>query len=128
MLLVGMVIVLSGCASQEWVADWKDASPLNVQRSGAASAIVKDRIYVIGGANAAGSLKSTEYAQIQKDGSLARWQRGPELNEERSYMDAVVHGDSIYVAGGANGFSGAHLLRTVERARILPDGSLGPWE
>ena len=128
MLLVGLVLVLPGCASQVWIADWKGASPLNIRRNGTASVIVGDRIYLIGGRNTSGSLTSTEYAQIQKDGTLSRWLLGSNLQEERSFMDAVVHGDSIYVVGGANGPSDVNLLRTVERARILPDGSLASWQ
>ncbi len=130
MLLVGMALSLSvsAFAAQVWIADWKEAFPLNMQHNGAASVIVGDRIYLIGGGNAFGSMKYAEYTQIQKDGSLAPWKLGSKLNEERIYMEAVVHGDSIYVVGGANGPDNMNFLRTVERARILPDGTLGSWE
>lgn len=126
--LIGMVLLMSGCASRVWIADWKDAFPMNIPRNGIASVIVKDKIYIIGGRNDADSLVTTEYTTIQEDGSLAPWQFGPKLNEERSFMDAVVHGKYMYVVGGANAPSDQNLLRSVERAEILPDGTLGPWK
>ena len=123
-----MALLISGCASKVWIADWKAAYPMNISRNGTASVLVKDKIYMIGGRNSAGSFVSTEYTTIHHDGSLAPWQFSSPLNEERSFMDAVVHGDYLYVVGGANGPSDQNLLRTVERARIMPDGTLGPWQ
>jgi hypothetical protein len=97
-------------------------------RTGAAVVAVNDVIYVIGGADNGNFLNTTEYARVQKDGTLGPWQAGPVLNEERGFTDAVVHNGFIYVVGGGNGPAGHHLLRSVERARILPDGTLGPWQ
>ena len=126
--VVAIAVLLSGCASRVWIADWQEAYPMNISRNGTASVLVKDKIYMIGGRNTAGSFVSTEYTTIQPDGSTAPWQFSYPLNEERSFMDAAVHGDYIYVVGGANGPSDQNLLRTVERARIMPDGTLGPWQ
>ena len=133
---VGMVLLLPGCASRAsptppspvWIADWKEAFPMNIQRNGAASVIVKDKIYIIDGVNSDGALDTTEYTTIQQDGSLDPWQLGPRLNVKRAFMEAVVHGDYIYVAGGGNGPGNQNYLRSVERAQILADGSLGPWQ
>ena len=129
MLLVGMALTLSACASRVWIADWKETAAINTPRAGAASVLIKDKIYLIGGANSSVNfLGSTEYAQIQKDGSLGPWQFGPRLNEERGFIDAVVHGGYVYVLGGGNGPHGKNYLSSVERARILADGTLAPWE
>jgi len=127
-LFVGMLMSISGCATRVWIPDWKETSSINVPRAGTASIQVKDKIYLIAGVDGNNFLNTTEYAQIQKDGSLGPWQLGPKLNEERGFIDAVVHGDYVYVVGGGNGPYGQHLLRSVERARIQPDGTLGQWE
>jgi hypothetical protein len=122
-----MALMLSGCASQVWIPDWKETTHINVPRAGTTAVQVKDKIYLIGGVDGNNFLKSTEYAQINPDGSLGPWQTGPDLNEERGFIDAAVHGDYVYVAGGGKGNHGEHLLRSVERARIQPDGTLGAW-
>ena len=89
---------------------------------------VNDTLFLIGGVDGKDFLDTTEYARINKDGSLGKWQVGPNLIESRGFIDAVVHDGSIYVSGGGNGPNGHNLLKTAERARILPDGTLGPWE
>jgi len=127
-----LAVFLSGCAQQStlnkvWIADWKKANSFSAPRAGTASVVVKDKIYLIGGVDGKNFVNITEYAQIQKDGTLGVWQQGSPLKEERGFMEAVVHGDYVYVVGGGNGPFGHHLLRTVERAHIQPDGTLGPW-
>jgi hypothetical protein len=110
-----------------WVADWKKASSISIARAGSALLADNDTLYLIGGVDGKDFLNTTEFAKIQKDGSLGPWQAGPNLNEARGFIDAVIHDGSIYVVGGGNGPNGHHLLRTAERARILPDGTIGPW-
>lgn len=121
-------LMLSGCANQVWIADWKETSSFSAPRAGTASVVVKDKMYLIGGVDGRNFVNFTEFAQIQKDGTLGPWQSGHPLNEERGFMEAVVHGDYVYVVGGGNGPNGHHLLRTAERALIQADGTLGPWE
>ena len=123
-------LALAGCASVPdlvWVPGWKQTSPLSVQRAGAAVVVANDVIYMIGGVDGLDFTSSTEYARIQPDGSLGSWQPGPKLIEARGFTEAIVHNAFIYVVGGGNGPYGHNLLRTVERARILPNGALGPW-
>lgn len=128
--VLALLCMLSACSTQNklWVPDWKEASSLAVPRAGAAIIAVDDTLYLIGGVDGRDFLDTTEFAKIHKDGSLGPWQAGPRLNEPRGFIDAVVHNGSIYVVGGGNGPNGHNLLRTAERARILPDGTLGPWE
>lgn len=134
LIAVLVLAVLFGCAQQPtvpqkvWIADWKETSSFSAPRAGTASVIVKDKIYLIGGVDGKNFVNFTEYAQINKDGTLGPWKRGTSLHEERGFMEAVVHGDYVYVVGGGNGEFGHNLLRTVERAQIQPDGTLGWWE
>jgi len=111
-----------------WVAGWQDTAPLNTQRAGAAIIKVGDVIYAIGGIDGVDFLRTVEYSLIQDDGALSPWRLTAPLNERRGFFDAVVHHGYIYAVGGANGPGGKNLLRTVERARIQVDGSLGPWQ
>lgn len=133
-----LILAVSACSSTQnntqnipqgklWVPDWKQASQISIPRAGTALLADNDTLYIIGGVDGRDFLNTTEFAKIQKDGSLGPWQAGPNLNEARGFIDAVIHDGSIYVVGGGNGPNGHNLLRTAERAHILPDGSLGPW-
>lgn len=127
---LALACALSACSTSGklWVPDWKPAAPLAAPRAGAAIIVVGDTLFLIGGVDGKNFLDTTEYARIRKDGSLYPWQAGPRLNEARGFIDAAVHNGFVYVAGGGNGPNGHHLLRSVERARILPNGTLGPWQ
>lgn len=119
--------VTSNDMANQWIKGWREASPLQGQRAGAAAITHNGFMYVIGGVDGREFVGTVEFAKIQPDGSLSQWQLGPPLNEERGFIDAVVHGDSIYVVGGGNGPNGKHLLRSAEKAKINADGSLSPW-
>jgi starvation-inducible outer membrane lipoprotein len=141
-LSLALLVALSACSTPKtsitnaipdiplgktWVADWKQTSTISIARAGSALLADNDTLYLIAGVDGKDFLNTTEYAKIQKDGSLGPWQAGPSLNEARGFIDAVIHDGSIYVVGGGNGPNGHNLLRTAERAHILPDGTLGPW-
>ncbi len=123
-------LALTGCASVPdpvWIPGWKQTASLSVQRAGAAVVVANNVIYMIGGVDGRDFMNTTEYARIQPDGSLGPWQAGSKLIEARGFTEAIVHNGFIYIVGGGNGPYGHNLLRTVERARILPNGALGPW-
>lgn len=110
-----------------WIAGWKETSAMNVPRAGAAMIVNNNFIYMVGGVDGRNFLRSSEYAPILADGRIGEWRVGPRLIEDRGFTEAVVKNGYIYVVGGGNGPNGKHLLTTVERAKINPDGSLGPW-
>ena len=131
-----LVTALAGCVStppspppdKVWIPGWKQTSPLNMQRAGSAVVVVDGVIYMIGGVDGHDFTNTVEYARIQKEGTLGAWQAGPPMIEARGFTEAVAHNGYIYIAGGGNGPYGHNLLRTVERAQILADGTLGPWQ
>ena len=152
-LLLWMVVMIvmplphetaTGAESRRWLAAWQETTPMRDVRSSAAYYAANGVIYMMGGIGGevvrskAGEdvaeatrrmfMRSTEYARVQPDGSLSKWQPGPELNEKRGYFSAAGHGNHIYVVGGARGPHGTKLLDSVERAEIKPDGTLGPWQ
>lgn len=129
--IIALLCVLSACSTMQsklWIPDWKETSSLTIARAGAAVVAIDDTLFLIGGVDGKDFLNTTEYAKIHKDGSLGPWKKGPNLIEARGFIEAVIHNGSVYVVGGGNGPNGHNLLRTAERARILPDGTLGPWE
>jgi len=129
-MMAAVLLLLSSSvyASQVWIPDWKTTSPFSAPRAGTAAVVVKNKMYLIGGVDGRTFVNTTEFAQIKKNGTLGPWQPGPALNEERGFIDAVAHGDYVYVVGGGNDLNGHNLLRSAERARINADGTLGPWQ
>ena len=129
-ILLLFFTLLPGCNQNKkvWISGWKETSSFDTPRVGAGVVVVNDIVYVIGGVDGKIFLDTTTYAKIQFDGSLGPWKTGPKLKEERGFIGAAVYKDYIYVVGGGKGAYGQNLLRSVERAHILSDGSLGPWE
>jgi hypothetical protein len=129
-LLITLVFAgLLGCQEERtWAPVWKQLNPLSTPRQGLAAVEVNGFIYAMGGALGTEFLNSTEFAKIQKDGSLGPWKPGPPMQEARGYFDAVFTEGYVYVVGGGNGEAGHNLLRSVERARVHSDGTLSAWE
>ncbi len=133
LIIIPLALMLLACSDKQdkdavWIQGWQETASLPIPRAGAAAVVSNGVIYMIGGVDGRNILNDAIYARINNDGSLAPWQQGTALQEERVFIDAVVRDGSIYVIGGGKGANGEDLLNTVERARILPDGSLGPWE
>lgn len=129
-VIILFVLVLSACTQERnvWVPGWQETASLNIARAGPAVVEENGFIYMIGGVDGRNFLKTTEYAKILEDGSLGEWKPTRSLNIERGFVEAVAHNGYIYIVGGGNGPYGQNLLDSAERAPILPDGSLGPWE
>ena len=132
LLILFCGLLLAACGKdappREWVPGWQQGPNTLVSRSGAAALEVNGVIHLIGGVDGRNFLASSEYARILPDGSLSEWQQGPSLNVERGFFTATVSGKFVYVAGGGRGPNGSIQLTSVERAEILPDGTLGPWQ
>ena len=129
LLLLSIFITLTPAAfaATDSQSPWQQTAPLLSPRSGAGIVEVHSLIYAIGGIDGVRFLKSSEYSAIHGDGSLSDWQPAADLNEERAFFGVAAHKGFIYAVGGGNGPSGHHLLRSVERAAIRADGSLGHW-
>lgn len=94
-------------------------------RAGHASIVVGDYLYVLGGSGSGGALASVERAPIAVDGSLGAFATvsSTSLTVPRKLASTAVIGTWLYVFGG----KGTDTLRTVERAQIHLDGSLGAF-
>ena len=85
--------------------EWETLNPLSVPRAGLAVAVLKDKIYAIGGAG----LTSVEVY----DSTTGQWSAGPSLPSEVVYGTAVSFGDKIFLIGGG-GANLAGLNQTLE--------------
>jgi hypothetical protein len=106
---------------------WQYTSALNVPRYYHEVVVAGGHVYAIGGigSDRATYLESVEYAAIQPDGSLGPWQMTSAMTTQRWLHSAAAANGYLYaMGGGPSGFT----LSTSERAQILPDGSLGPWQ
>jgi hypothetical protein len=141
-----MLIVLTGCSKKAeervWIERWSHQRPMMLKRGGLGAVSVGKRIYAIGGGEFGKSgLKvfgSVEYADVLDDGELSEWRYTSSLKVPRIYIAVAVYGDYIYVMGGEGYGKGLVFYRdgkpaslalfdSVERAKILPDGTLGEW-
>lgn len=85
-------------------------------------------LYVLGGSvKDRGYTDTCEFMKIKNDGSLMVSRKTSSFNIPRGYIAAVENNGFIYAVGGANGEHGVNLHDTVERAEIMPDGSLSKW-
>lgn len=124
-----MVLVASlAAAGMAQAALWNSTAAMKTTRGAAGVLEVDGRLYVIGGVDGWRFLNTSEFTTIQPDGSLAPWQAGPALVEDRGYFGVAAHNGFIYAVGGGNGQNGHNLLRSVERAKIQADGTLGAWQ
>ncbi len=125
------LVVATGSRPPPALGPWQELSPLLQPRRALAAAATATHLYAVGGMDAAGRyVAEVEYAPILPDGRLGPWRRTSALREPRFYLGAAVLSDYLYAVGGATGPRGGGNLPSaaVERARIRPDGTLGPWE
>lgn len=131
-LLPALLWNCSRSSQPTWVVGWRTTEPLIVPRTGASAVIDHGHLYAIGGIRGGGLeqgfVKSVEFAAIQPDGSVKDWRLTSSLTVPRGFLKAVTNNGFIYVVGGETYRNGLILLNTVERAKILPTGSLGSWE
>ena len=129
-LLLGLAFITAAAEAASLNA-WQFTAPLPAALAGHAMTATTTHVYALGGV--AGTtctlVDSVNVAPILPDGSLGPWTATTALTFPRGFLGAVVVGKYLYVAGGANGCGlvTATKYATVERAEILPDGTLGPW-
>jgi len=110
---------------------WLPTTSFQQARRALAATISENHIYVIGGINDKDEyVGSVEFAAINPDGTLGPWRTTSSLIEARFYHAAVSVNGYIYTLGGARGARGSENIpiASVERAKVLADGSLGPWQ
>jgi len=87
---------------------WRDAEAMSMLRSRVGVAVMKSRLYAIGGYNGTERLNTVE----EFDADTKRWRKVASMKFKRSAVGAVSMGEYLYVCGG---FDGTSSLNTVER-------------
>jgi hypothetical protein len=104
---------------------WELVGRMGSERWGFAAVVVGTNLYVIGGNDGKKATASVERLTFDPSGNVARSQPMAALKVPRWAVGAVQSGDFLYAFGGHDG---ENALRTIERARVQNDGSLGDWE
>jgi len=115
----------------DWITGWQQTTPFIHARRALAATSSGKYIYVIGGIDNNGAyVGNVEYSTYHPDGTLDSWQKTSALIEGRFYLAAVSINGFVYALGGAKGALGSDNIpiASVEKAKILGDGSLGPWQ
>lgn len=113
------------------LAPWEPARPLPAPRSHHASFAHGGALYVTGGlrGNPAGentTLADVLRSRVSSDGTLSPWETVSSFDSTRVAHAAFAWDGHAFLVGGVE--SDTRLSDTVQRARLLPDGGLGPWE
>ena len=113
------------------LSSWEPARSLPAPRSHHASFAHDGAIYVTGGlrGNPAGentTLADVLRAPVATDGTLGPWETVSTFDSTRVAHAAFVRDGHVVLVGGVE--SDTRFSDTVQRARLLPDGRLGPWE
>jgi len=98
---------------------------LTTPRASAAYVALGSRLCAIGGESTSGVVASVECAAVDGNGSLAAFEPlAVQLTTARADPAVAVIGTWLYVIGGN---SGTAQLASIERAPIMPDGTLGAF-
>lgn len=115
----------------DWQAKWTEVNNLLVPRRALAAVSAGNYIYAIGGVDNSGNyVAEVEFTEVLKNGLLGNWKKTSALNTGRFYLAAAVVNNYVYAIGGGTGPLGDNNQPTaiVEKAKILADGNLGPWQ
>jgi hypothetical protein len=106
------------------IPSWELVGALPAARSQFGVVIAGGRLYVVGGMEQNKVSSDCITADISPNGGIGPWQSAPSLVSPRRGLAVVVANGNVFAIGGNDGDTS---LRTVERAQIKADGTLGPW-
>ena len=86
--------------------EWTELPPMTLARGAGGTAVVGDKLYVVGGApNTFGATaQGSPYATLEiYDFRTGEWSRGPDMPVPRHHLVAAGLGGKLYVVGGRSG-------------------------
>lgn len=110
------------------IGAWSSQTALPVALQNGQAAASGNTVYVLGGANQAGTLVNTVYYANVSNGQITSWKTGPVLPFAYEQMAAGVVNGWLIVAGGNTAPGGSTAVSTVIYSKINSDGSLGGWQ
>ncbi len=108
------------------IGSYQMLNPMNVTRVSHGAVVYGDYMYAIGGyGNSIGWFDSTEYTNINPDGTVGTWNMSTTLPVKLNNFGIVAHNGYVYVIGGDSAIGARD---SVYRSKIdAIDGSLGAW-
>ncbi len=112
-------------------AYWHTTTSLSSTRSMSSAIAYNNRLYILGGLTGSGtgtSVTTTEYTDINPNGTLGSWTTGTALPTGVQGHSAQVYNDWLYVLGGANTYNGSPT-NTVRYIKLNSSGAMtGGWQ
>ena len=110
------------------LGSWSTTTSFTTARAGAFTGVYGGYAYLAGGTATAHStgtaLGSTQYAQINADGTLGSWRTSTTLSSSRYSGGTTLYNGRMYAVGGVDSGSGT---RSVQYATIDPAGVTGSF-
>jgi len=106
------------------IGTWELGPMLPTPIANAQAAVIKNKLYIIGGFDGVNYLSTIYYATINTDGSIMNWNSYISLPSPIAYSQSVVTKDSIFILGGKDSTGS---LSSVYNAAINVDGTLDVW-
>jgi len=105
------VLMLSIVGLGVMEAQWRSRAPMPTPRYGLCSAVLDDKVYVIGGASTTQNMQMKPLRTVEVyDPKTDTWDtNAPPLNDPRVFAAAVEFDDKIYVFGGQSSHAGNYL-------------------
>lgn len=97
--------------------------PINIYLSH--SAVIGDKVYILGGHNGTNATSNVYMSKINSDGTLGAWVEVLSLASVIYQSQVVVTRNKIYLLGGR--LNNTTYVSTVQFATVFPDGSLSSW-
>jgi N-acetylneuraminic acid mutarotase len=104
---------------------WTSTTALSAARGAHAAAVYNGFIYAIGGVVGTVTVATTSYAPVNGNGTIGTWSATTDLPLARSYINARIYQDYVFIVGGYQG--GGTESNTTYYAKMNIDGTLGAW-
>lgn len=104
---------------------WELIGKMQSERWGFAAIVIDNRIYIIGGNDGKKSTSSVELLTLDDRGNISNSKMLQSLAVSRWAVTALHLGDYLYAFGGTDD---SNTLRSIERAKIQPNGTIDSWE
>jgi N-acetylneuraminic acid mutarotase len=111
-------------ANGDLISNWSIVGTIPEGMHSMGYIVVKNRFYLIGGANHLDGYSTVYSAPINEDGTLGVFRKEKPLPTERYGFVCFVIKDKLYVVGGGNG----SYIKEIYRTTINNDGTLNEWE
>ena len=108
------------------INSWSVYGTFPISVSSAQSAVIRNRLYIFGGASGSTVYSQVYYSDIATDGTLGSWNSGIGLPTGLHSSSIYVSKNKVYLIGGMTSMT--VVTTNIYSANINSDGSLSTWE